>query len=121
MALAHELATNLPTPMFIADADGTLVFFNDAAASILGVPFVKAGPIPLAEWTTALTPQGQGIRIPPDELPLAIAVRHRRPAHSGLLIRGLDGARRHITVTAIPLQDQRGEHVGAAAIFWETH
>jgi hypothetical protein len=24
--LAHELAANLPTPMFLADANGTLVF-----------------------------------------------------------------------------------------------
>jgi predicted ATPase len=120
MALAHELATNLPTPMFIADANGTLVFFNDAAASLLGMPFTTVEPIPLAEWTTALTPRGQGTRIPPDELPLAVAVRQRRPAHNGMLIRGLDGAHRHITVTAIPLQNQRGEHVGAAAIFWKT-
>jgi hypothetical protein len=34
-------------------------------------------------------------------------------------IHGLDGERRALTVTAIPLQGQWGDHLGAAAIFWE--
>ena len=119
-ALAHELATNLPTPMFLADADGTLVFYNDAAASIFGKTFAEVGQIPSVEWTTVFTPRDQGVPIPPNELPLAIAVQQRRPAHRSMWIGGLDGVRHLLTVTAIPLQGQRGEHLGAAAIFWET-
>jgi predicted ATPase len=118
--LAHELAMNLPTPMFLADADGTLVFYNDAAASIFGKTFADVGQIPAIEWTTILTPRDAGVPIPPDELPLAIAVQHRRPAHRSMLIQGFDGTRRQLTVTAIPLQGPTGEHLGAAAIFWVT-
>ena len=32
LILARELASNLATPMFLLDADGILVYFNDAAA-----------------------------------------------------------------------------------------
>jgi predicted ATPase len=117
--LAHELATNLPTPMFLVDANGTLVFFNDAAASIFGKSFDQVGQIPAVEWATIFTPQEQGLRIPIQELPLSIAVLQRKPAHGSIWIRKLDGVRMQLTVTAIPLQDQRGEHLGAAAIFWE--
>jgi predicted ATPase len=118
--LAHELAMNLPTPMFLADPDGRLVFYNDAAASIFGKTFAEVGQIPSVEWTTIMTPRDRGVPIPPEELPLGIAVQQRRPAHSSMRVRGLDGVSRKLTVTAIPLHGQNGEHLGAAAIFWET-
>ena len=76
--------------------------------------------MPAVEWATIFTPQEKGLRIPLDELPLAIAVLQRRPAHRSIWVRKLDGVHRQLTVTAIPLQGQRGEHLGAAAIFWET-
>jgi hypothetical protein len=34
-------------------------------------------------------------------------------------IQSLDGASRALNVTAIPVQGQWGDHLGAAAIFWE--
>ena len=70
-ALAHELATNLPTTMFLVDADGTLMFYNDAAASIFGKAFSEVGQIPSGEWRRSSDPSEQGVRIPPNELPLA--------------------------------------------------
>jgi PAS domain-containing protein len=118
--LAHELAANLPTPMFLADANGTLVFYNDAAANIFGKTFAEVGHMPAPEWTSVLTPRDQGTPIPAEKLPLAIAVSQRRPAHSSMRIRRFDGVRLQLTVTAIPLQGRRGEHLGAAAIFWQT-
>jgi hypothetical protein len=60
-----------------------------------------------------------GDPIPPEELPLAVAVGQHRPAQGQMSIRGLDGVHRRLTVAAIPLQGQWGEHLGAAAIFWE--
>jgi predicted ATPase/class 3 adenylate cyclase len=119
-ALAHELATNLPTPMFLADADGMLVFYNDAAASILGMKFADVGQIPPDVWATIVTPRDQGVPLPPEGLPLAIALRHRRPAHHRVQIRTPDGVPHQLTVTAIPLHGGGGENLGAAAIFWET-
>ena len=118
--LAHELAANLPTPMFLADANGTLVFYNDAAANIFGKTFAEVGHMPALEWTTIMTPRDQGSPIPLDELPLVIAVKQRRPARRSMRIRRFDGVRLQLAVTAIPLQGQGGEHLGAAAIFWQT-
>jgi hypothetical protein len=34
-------------------------------------------------------------------------------------ILGLDGVHRRLMVAAIPLKGQWGDHLGAAAIFWE--
>ena len=43
LILARELASNLATPMFLLDAGGMLVFYNDAAAKLLGKSFAELG------------------------------------------------------------------------------
>jgi PAS domain-containing protein len=118
--LMRELAGHLATPIFVVDTAGDLLFYNDPAERLLGSRFDETGMMPFAEWSTVFRPtDGQGLPIPPDELPLAIAAQQRRPAQGGMWIRGLDGERRELTVTAIPIQGQWGDHLGAAAIFWE--
>ena len=118
--LMRELAGHLATPIFVVDSVGDLLFYNDPAERLLGSRFDETGMMPFAEWSTVFTPtDGQGTPIPPDDLPLAVAAKERRPAQGRMWIRGLDGARRQLIVTAIPLQGQWGEHLGAAAIFWE--
>jgi PAS domain-containing protein len=118
--LMRELADHLATPIFIVDTAGDLLFYNDPAERLLGTRFDETGKMPFAEWSTVFHPtNGQGTPIPPDELPLAIAAQQRRPAQGAMFIRGLDGEHRELIVTAIPLQGQWGEHLGAAAIFWE--
>ena len=65
LILARELASNLATPMFLMDPGGMLVFYNDAAAMLLGKPFAELGEIPSGEFGTALqlaTPDGEPIR-----------------------------------------------------------
>ena len=47
-----------------------------------------------------------------------VALRERRPVHSNLSISGLDGLRRQIGSTALPLSGQDGTFIGALAIFW---
>lgn len=118
--LMRELAGHLATPIFVVDTAGDLLFYNDPAERLLGSRFDETGMMPFAEWSTVFNPtDSQGRPIPPDDLPLAIAAQQRRPAQGGMWIRGLDGVSRELTVTAIPLQGQWGEHLGAAAIFWE--
>ena len=114
--LMRELADHLATPIFVVDTAGDLLFYNDPAERLLGTRFDET----FAEWSTVFNPtDAHGAPIPPDELPLAVASQQRRPAQGGMFIRGLDGAHRELIVTAIPLQGQWGEHLGAAAIFWE--
>jgi PAS domain-containing protein len=118
--LMRELADHLATSIFVVGPRGDLLFYNGPAEKLLGSRFDETGMMPFEEWSTVFTPtNGRGAPIPPDELPLAIAVQQRRPAHGRVWIRGLDGARRRLTITAIPLEGQWGQHLGAVAIFWE--
>ena len=118
--LLRELADHLSMPFFIVDPDGVLSYFNKPAEQLLGVSLNDTGPMPFEVWSTAFAPTDRdGALIPPDALPLSIAVQQRRPAQGDMWIEGLDGVRRALTVTAIPLQGQWRNHLGAAAIFWE--
>jgi PAS domain-containing protein len=118
--LLRELADHLSMSIFVVDPAGDLLFYNEPAEQLLGTRFDETGMMPFEEWSTLFTPTDRdGAPIAPDALPLAIAVQQRRPAHGDMWIRGLDGAHRALTVTAIPLQGQWGDHLGAAAIFWE--
>jgi PAS domain-containing protein len=118
--LTRQLASYLTLPMFIVDSDGTLVFYNEPAEKILGHRFDETGEMPAQEWATVYSePNGSDRQVPPEQLPLMIALRDRRPAHGRLTIRGMDNVRHEIEVTAFPLDGQAGRHLGAVAIFWE--
>lgn len=54
LILARELAANLATPMFLIDADGMLVYFNEAAELMLGRSFGEVGPMSGNEFGSAL-------------------------------------------------------------------
>jgi PAS domain-containing protein len=118
--LVRQLASYLAMPIFIVDLQGTLVFYNEPAELILGRRFEETGEMPMAEWSTIFTPTDEaGQPMAPEELPLAIALAERRPAHRGLWIQGLDKVRRHLEVTGLPLIGQANRYLGAIAIFWE--
>ena len=119
-ALVRELARNLPTAMFLVDADGALEYYNEHAEIILGQPFDETRPIPLMVWTTAFQSSDEAARaMPTDELPLFIAWRDRVPCRRSFLVQRIDGVTRRISVTAVPLFGSHGVFVGAAALFWE--
>ena len=118
--LARHLASCLAMPIFIVDPVGNLLFYNEPAELILGRRFEETGEMPADEWATAFMPTDDLANpIPPESLPLMIALSERRPAHLRLWIRGLDGSRRHIEVTAFPIIGQAKQFLGALAIFWE--
>jgi PAS domain-containing protein len=121
LILTRHLAGTLALPVFLLDADGTLVYYNEPAEHVLGVRFEETGEMPASQWATAWSPTDRdGAALAPDQVPLMTAVREQRPAHGGFFIRGLDGQRRYIEVTAIPLVRAGDEVVGAAAFFWES-
>jgi len=55
LILARELATNLATPIYIADAEGDLVYFNEPAEQIAAGRFVERGETLLNAATTTPT------------------------------------------------------------------
>ena len=63
-------------------------------------------------------PDAHGVPLPPEDLPLAVALAERRPAHGQISITSLDGQRRHLAVTAFHV-GQHERELGAVALFWE--
>jgi PAS domain-containing protein len=118
--LARHLAEYLAMPIFIVNPAGDLIFYNEPAEAILGTRYNETGIMSASEWSTMFEQADhKGIPIPPDELPLLIALKKRRSAHRNFWIRGLDGKLREIEVTAFPLVGQADRFLGAIAIFWE--
>ena len=115
-----QVASYLAMPIFVVDPEGTLVYFNEPAEVILGRRYDEAGEMAQAEWSTIFVPTDErGEPLPGEDLPLSVALVAHRPAHGTMWITGLDGARRHISVTAFPLIGQHDRELGAVAIFWE--
>ena len=120
LILMRQLASYLAVPIFLVDPDGNLLYYNEPAERLLGRRYDETGEMPLAEWSTVFTPTAEdGSPIPPEEVPLAVALLTWRPAHRTIVICGLDGVARRIAVTALPLEGQGGRRLGAVAIFWE--
>jgi PAS domain-containing protein len=121
LILTRQLASQLAMPVFIVDAGGTLVFYNEAAERILGRRFDETGAMTAVEWAEAFIPRDEtGRSLAPGALPLMIALREQRPAHADFHIRGLDGVERSIEATAFPLIGLTGRLIGAVVVFWET-
>lgn len=120
LIVARSFATKIATPTLIADADGDLVFFNDAAAAVIGRSYIDVGKLPASRWQELFEPRTIDEEpLTVEQTPGGIALLERRPVHGSFAFRGLDGREREITVTAFPLLSQPDEVVGVMAIFWE--
>lgn len=119
--LTRRIAATWTAPVFLVDAAGRLLYFNHAAAPILGEQFPKLSkPLRREALYDAFSPRDADKRpLAPDEHPLQIARTRREPAHGVTWIRSLDGSDRRIAVTAIPLVGQSDRLVGVVGIFWE--
>lgn len=121
LIVARQLAENLATPMFLVDGEGMLVFYNEAAESIVGQPFSALGEISVADWGAMLEPcASDGTHISRAIVPTGVAFLERRPAHMRLQVKAFDGVHRHIEMTAYPLFGRADEFAGVVSIFWET-
>jgi PAS domain-containing protein len=119
LILAREFASNLATPTLIADADGRLVFFNEAAEEIVGRPFSEIGEVPLDEWTARFEPRTlEAEPLPPERRPARMALNERRAVHTNFVVTIADGSEREIAVTAFPLFAHADEFLGIVGIFW---
>ena len=120
LIIARELASQLATATFVADAEGNLVFYNEAAESILGRSFAEAGTMPAEGWASQFVLEDlDGTPMSLDRMPAGIALLEHRPAHGQLWMTGLDGERRMLNITAVPLFASATEFVGMVALFWQ--
>jgi PAS domain-containing protein len=119
MILLRQWASYIAVPIWIADAEGNLVYYNEPAETLLGRRFDEAGEVNAGVLSDLfVTTDIDGQPIPSDELPLVRALVHREPAHRQLRITTTTGAAHVIEVTAVPIEGQGGRHLGAFATFW---
>lgn len=120
MILTRRVASLLAAPIFLVDAEGELVYFNPAAAQILGHPFDDMLRESREKLYKAFRPRDDdGNVIDPEKHPIVIAREQQRPAHRRFWIRALDGHDRKVAYSAIPLIGLCDRLLGAFGVFWE--
>ena len=118
--LTRELAAHLAQPVFLVDASGRLLFYNEAAETLVGAPFAEVGEMSLEEWSAAFAPRDdRGHLVDHRHLPLVVALREQRAVQGRGSLTGFDGVTRMVRVTAIPLSSESGHCRGAFSLFWE--
>jgi len=120
LILARELATNLSTPMFLLDALGTLVFYNEAAERLIGRTFAEMGEIPGLEFGDLLDlREVDDAPMRRRDSPAGVAFFERRPAHKLVRCSCFDGVTREVQATAYPLVGAADELHGVVTVFWQ--
>jgi PAS domain-containing protein len=118
LILARNLISSLSTPAFLVDEGGVLIFYNEAAGTLLGRRYEEVGKVGPEEWGMMFGPVDEGGEaIAYDDLPLVKTIREGRPAHSKLRLRSADGAEHEIEVSALPILTPHGSR-GGIAFFW---
>lgn len=118
LILARNLLSSLSTPAFLAGDDASLLFYNDAAAVLIGRRFEETGPMDVSEWTERFGPYDEsGDPINVEATPMTLALRDGRPHHAVLTIRLANGHRQEVEASAIPIVGSGGSS-GAIVIFW---
>jgi PAS domain-containing protein len=118
LILARNLLTSLSTPAFLADEEGALVFYNEAAGNLLGLAFEESGKLDPREWSEKYGPfDTNGDPIGVEQLPITRALRDGRPAHAEYTIRSSTGGDHEVEVSALPIVANGGQR-GAMVVFW---
>jgi PAS domain-containing protein len=120
LILARNLLASISTPAFLVGEHGTLLFFNEAAAAMLGRRFEETGNMTAEQWTTEFGPFGPDEKpIPYGEIPATAALRDNRPYHGTFRIAAAGGVHRDVAASSIPIVGTAGPHSsGAIVIFW---
>jgi PAS domain-containing protein len=120
LILLRQLAQRMPMPVVLLDAEGVLVYFNPATARMVGFDQATDAEIPLTALHEFSAPRDADDQpLPLERMPIAVALRQRRPQQATMIVHGADGTPHRIITTAIPLDGQGGALIGAMSIFWE--
>src|SRR5436190_6409842 len=117
LILARNLISIVSLAAILVDVAGDIVFYNDAAAELIGSPFEEIGTLTRQEWNERFGPfDEEGAPVPTEELPVAIALREGRPAYGRFHVRA-DGGMLEVEAGALPLVGRAGYH-GAIVVLW---
>ena len=119
LILARNLLTSIATPAFLVARDGSVLFYNEGAGALLGVPFEEVGRMDPSEWIGSFGPFDEdGNPIDVDELALTQALRDGRPAHANFTIRSTKGEQHQIAASGMPIVGAEHGASGAIIFFW---
>lgn len=119
LILARNLLTSISTPGFLVDDEATMVFYNEAAAALLGRSFEESGQMTAEEWTAAFGPFSDGgVPLDVDAIALTEAIREGRPAHGSFRIRTARNTEESIEAAAFPIVASERGSSGAMIMFW---
>lgn len=107
----HQILDSLPVAIYTTDQDGTITYYNRAAAEIAG----REPEIGKDKWCVTFklfTPDGK--ELPHDECPMAIALKENRPVRNQQAIaQRPDGSSFPFLPYPTPLRDEHGKLIGA--------
>jgi PAS domain S-box-containing protein len=120
LIVMRQLASYLAMPIFVQDADGNLVYFNEPAEPILGRRFDETGALTREElWELFKPTDAEGAALSFEQSPFQLVREKGEATHARFRLRGMDGITRLVEATVIPLTNRDGEAVGDFAVFWE--
>lgn len=120
MILIRQWAAHLASSVWLMDAAGNLLYYNEPAEEVLGLRFDEAGEIHADDLAELFHPSSlDGSPLPNGELPVVKALINQLPSHGQMRIRSRIGEWRHIEVTALPVVAAEKTLLGVIAIFWE--
>ena len=120
LILARQWCALLTTPVLLFEPNGTLVYFNEAAAALLGRTYGESGGMTRPEWQAAFRMEDAvGETLGPADNPLAQALDQGVPAQAQIALRGMDAQLRTLQVTAVPLGSLSQSKLGVMALLHE--
>jgi PAS domain-containing protein len=118
LILARNFLTSISTPAFLVGEEGALLFYNEAAAALVGRRFEDDGSAAADRWTHEFGPfDSDDTPLEWDEIPATVELRRNRPYHGKFRICAPGGGRQEIEASAIPVVGSGGSS-GAIVIFW---
>jgi PAS domain-containing protein len=116
LILARNFVAAVLTPAFLVDSRRVVTFFNEAAGRLIGRRFEESGRLTREEWNEIGPVDEHGRMLPDDHLPLAVALRERRPACGRFRIKTDRNAVLEVDASALPLLTGSTLH-GALVMF----
>jgi PAS domain S-box-containing protein len=107
----HAALDRIPAALYVADAEGTVTYFNKACVTLAG----RTPEVGRDKWCVTwriYTPDGEFL--PHDQCPMAVAIREKRAVRNvEAVAERPDGSRVHFIPFPTPLFDDSGRFAGA--------
>jgi len=120
LILSRQLASCMATAIMLFDAQGNLVFYNEAAEPILNSRFDETGEIKVDDLLRVVTVADENRELlPPEARPGRVARLECRPITQTIWMSCNDGPWRRVQATAVPVIGEQDELHGVMQFFWE--